>query len=79
MAMALPYAFALCAEGDASGRSAVLAGFASKLGLSTGPAVGGLVYSFGASALIAASIATVVVAAVLFALSLRPQKSGPSA
>ena len=79
MAMALPYAFALCAEGDASGRSAVLAGFASKLGLSTGPAVGGLVYSFGAGALIAASIATVVVAAVLFALSLRPQKSGPSA
>jgi MFS family permease len=79
MAMALPYAFALCAEGDASGRSAVLAGFASKLGLSTGPAVGGLIYSFGAGVLIAASIATVVVAAALFALSLRPQKIAAAA
>ncbi|GLK85551.1 MFS transporter [Ancylobacter defluvii] len=73
MAMALPYAFALCAEGDSSGRSAVLAGFASKLGLSTGPAIGGLVYAFGAEALIATAIATVMAAAALFALSLRPQ------
>lgn len=79
MAMALPYAFALCAEGDASGRSAVLAGFASKLGLSTGPAVGGLIYTFGAGMLIAASIAAVVLAAALFALSLRPQKIVASA
>lgn len=75
MAMALPYAFALCAEGDSSGRSAVLAGFASKLGLSTGPAVGGLVYAFGAETLIATAIATVVAAAVLFALSLRPHSA----
>ena len=73
MAMALPYAFALCAEGDSSGRSAVLAGFASKLGLSTGPAIGGLVYALGAEALIATAIATVMAAAALFALSLRPQ------
>ncbi|MCB4771268.1 hypothetical protein LGR54_21910 [Ancylobacter sp. Lp-2] len=73
MAMALPYAFALCAEGDGTGRSAVLAGFASKLGLSTGPAVGGLVYSLGPEALIATAIAAVVAASILFALSLRPQ------
>lgn len=74
MAMALPYVFALCAEGDASGRSAVLAGFASKLGLSTGPAIGGLIYPLGAGALITASIVTVTAAALLFALSLYPQR-----
>lgn len=71
MAMALPYVFALCAEGDPTGRSAVLAGFASKLGLSTGPAVGGLVYASGPGVLIAVSIATVMAASLLFALSLR--------
>lgn len=79
MAMALPYVFALCAEGDASGRSAVLAGFASKLGLSTGPAIGGLIYPLGAGALIAASIAAVTAAALLFALSLYPQRVRQSA
>ncbi|MDQ0512966.1 hypothetical protein [Ancylobacter amanitiformis] len=74
MAMALPYAFALCAEGDASGRSAVLAGFASKLGLSTGPALGGLIYAHGAGALIAAAIVTVLAAAALFGWSLALQR-----
>ena len=72
MAMALPYAFAICAEGDGSGHSAVLAGFASKLGLSTGPAVGGLIYGVGPEALIGTAAATTTVAAALFALSLRP-------
>lgn len=79
MAMALPYAFALCAEGDETGRSAVLAGFASKLGLSTGPAVGGLVYSLGPHALVATAIATVAAAATLFALSLRTRAMGQPA
>lgn len=73
MAMALPYAFALCSDGDDSGRSAVLAGFASKLGLSTGPAIGGLIYSLGAETLITTAIATVMVASALFAFSLRLQ------
>ncbi|MFE1599532.1 hypothetical protein [Methylobacterium sp. ID0610] len=71
MAMALPYAFALCAAGDASGRSSVLAGFASKLGLSTGPAIGGLLYPLGPQVLIGAAIVTVAAATILFGLSLR--------
>ena len=71
MAMALPYAFALCSEGDETGRSAIWAGFASKLGLSTGPAVGGLVYGGGPWALIWAAVAAALVGGALFALSLR--------
>lgn len=75
MAMALPYAFALCSDGDDSGRSAMLAGFASKLGLSTGPAIGGLVYLHGVWALIAAAIITVIAASALFAWSLVLQRA----
>lgn len=41
-AFALPYLFGLCAEFDREGRAAALAGFASKLGLATGPLAGAL-------------------------------------
>ncbi|QEL26934.1 MFS transporter (plasmid) [Bosea sp. F3-2] len=78
MAMALPYAFAICSDGDDSGRSAMLAGFASKLGLSTGPAIGGLVYLHGVWALIAAAIVTVIAASALFAWSLVLQRAQQS-
>jgi len=41
-AFVIPYLLGLCAAFDAGGRAAALAGFFSKLGLATGPAVGGL-------------------------------------
>lgn len=76
MAVALPYGFALCARDDTSGQAALLAGFASKLGLASGPAIAGILYSHGADLLIGAAVATVMVAAGLFAFSLRGQ--GPA-
>ena len=71
MAIALPYAFALCARDDASGRAALLAGFSSKLGLASGPAIAGLLYVHSATLLIGVAVGAVIVAAGLFAVSLR--------
>ncbi|MBS9476950.1 MFS transporter [Ancylobacter radicis] len=79
MAIALPYGFALCARDDSSGRAAVLAGFASKLGLASGPAIAGILYSTGVNLLVGTAVATVMVAAGLFAFSLRGEVARPAA
>lgn len=71
MAMALSFTFAICSDGDASGRWAVMAGFASKLGLSTGPAIGGLVYPLGLASMTIVAVSAATLAAFLFWLSLR--------
>lgn len=78
MAIALPYGFALCARDDSSGRAALLAGFASKLGLASGPAIVGIVYSHGADLLVGAAVVTVIMAACLFAFSLRGEMFRPA-
>ncbi|WP_374570658.1 MFS transporter [Phenylobacterium sp.] len=41
-AFVIPYLLGLCAAFDVGGRSATLAGFSSKLGLASGPALGGV-------------------------------------
>lgn len=79
MAMALSFTFAICSDGDKSGRWAAMAGFASKLGLSTGPAIGGLVYPNGLGAMITVAVSTALVAALLFGLSLRPRSATQTA
>ena len=76
MAVALPYGYAICARDDPDGQSAVLAGFASKLGLASGPAIAGILYSQGADLLVWTAVATVTVAAGLFAVSLVGGKAG---
>lgn len=76
MAIALPYAFALCSRDDSTGRAALFAGFASKLGLASGPAIAGIVYSHGAPLLVGVAVVTVMVAACLFAFSLRGERGG---
>ena len=42
-AFALPYMFGICSELDKAGQLAALGGFASKLGLASGPMVGALI------------------------------------
>jgi hypothetical protein len=41
-AFTIPYLFGICSDYDATGRTAAFAGFCSKLGLASGPAVAGL-------------------------------------
>jgi predicted MFS family arabinose efflux permease len=73
MAVALPYVMSACAQADRDGYSAVLGGFASKLGLACGPIAAGFLYVQGSSILVVASAATTVLAAAVFALAFRLQ------
>ncbi|MBV6422753.1 MAG: hypothetical protein NAOJABEB_00537 [Steroidobacteraceae bacterium] len=45
--LVIPYLLGLCSAFDSTGRAAALGGFASKLGLATGPLIGALVQSGG--------------------------------
>jgi len=44
-AFVIPYLLGMCANFDATGRAAALGGFASKMGLATGPLIGGMMAS----------------------------------
>lgn len=71
-AFTIPYLFGICAEQDASGRSTVLAGLFSKLGLASGPLVGGMMIELTRNnygMLIDASVAVLALSAVPALLS----------
>lgn len=62
----IPYLLALCAKVDATGRAAALGGFASKLGLATGPLIGGMLAENGQfESMINISISGIVLCAVI--------------
>lgn len=64
-AFVIPYLFGICADYDATGRTAAFAGFCSKLGLASGPAVAGLLVArVGYSGLIQLAWAVLALSAV---------------
>jgi DHA1 family inner membrane transport protein len=67
----VPVLFGMAAESNTSGRMATVAGLASKLGLATGPLVGGFVLGFGYPALIGLSLGALGVAALSALLAAR--------
>jgi len=67
-AFTLPYMFGICSELDKAGQLAALGGFASKMGLATGPMVGALLLGDDDYAMIinVAALALIVCAAAVF-------------
>ena len=67
-AFTLPYMFGICSELDKAGQLAALGGFASKLGLATGPMVGALLLGGDNYAMVinVAVLALIVCAVVIF-------------
>jgi len=67
-AFTLPYMFGICSELDKAGQLAALGGFASKMGLATGPMVGALLLSGDNYALVinVAALALIVCTVVIF-------------
>jgi len=67
-AFTLPYMFGICSEFDKAGQLAALGGFASKMGLATGPMVGALLLGGDNYAMVinVAALALIVCAAVTF-------------
>lgn len=64
MGAGLSALFALCAGFDRSGRAAAMAGFASKLGLSVGPLLGGVLLPLGWPVLVLAGTVVMLLAAL---------------
>ena len=67
-AFTLPYMFGICSEFDKAGQLAALGGFASKMGLATGPMVGALLLGDNNYSMVIdmAALALIVCAAVVF-------------
>lgn len=76
----IPYLLALCARLDSTGRAAALGGFASKLGLATGPLIGGmLAESDSYTLMINISILGIVLCAVIAMVPARMVDSSSTA
>jgi predicted MFS family arabinose efflux permease len=65
VACGLATLFALCAAFDGTGRSSTMAGFASKLGLSAGPFIGGLLLQESYQMLVTVAVLAMLAAAAL--------------
>ena len=69
-AFVIPYLFGLMAEFDSSGRMAALGGFASKMGLASGPLVAGVLIGGGENYTLLINLGIVVLIASLLAVLL---------